>query len=198
MFKTTVQSPLVSLFSSVGSHPLQLFSTHVDIQLPEDSLIQLLNDATSLPAPLAPGQLLHPPNLPQKPCSTSTKDEERSTHSCEGKVLSSTVLHIQSPTLRTTFIHSPPLGSGTSLGLKHIWMHLQVRNMTKEWAFEIGLMDVLGQEGRVRFATFQVRVFIRPTHRYSTLTLSPIDSRAEVCYIRITCFGGPRPLSSAG
>ncbi len=180
MFKTTVQSPLVSLFSSVGSHPLQLFSTHIDAQLPEDSLIQLLNDGTSLPAPLAPGQLLHAPRLPLIPCSTSTQNEERFTHSCEGKVLSSTVLHIQSPALRTTFIHSPPLGGGMSLGLKHMWMHLQVRNMAKEWAFEIGLVDVLGQEGRVRFATFQVRVFSRPTHRYSTFNTSSTDSRSEV------------------
>jgi hypothetical protein len=155
MFRTTVQPPLVSLFSSVGSHPLQLFSTHVDVQLPEDSLIQLLNDATSLPTPLAPGRLLHPPQLPLKPCSDSPQ-EEGLTHFHEGKVLSSTILHIQSPTLRTTFIHSAPLGSCIGLGLKHTWMHLQVRNMTKDWAFEIGLVDVLGQEGRVRFATFQV------------------------------------------
>jgi len=171
MFKTTVQPPLVSLFSSVGSHPLQLFSTHVDTQLPEDSLIQLLNDATSLPAPLAPGRLLHPPQLPLKPCSASPQDEERLTDSYEGKVLSSIVLHIQSPTLRTTFIHSPPLGSSMGLGLKHTWMHLQVRNMTKEWAFEIGLVDVLGQEGRVRFATFQVRVFSRSLARLVAIPL---------------------------
>ena len=174
MFKTTVQPPLVSLFSSVGSQPLQLFSTHVDVQLFEDSLIQLLNDATSTPAPPAPGRLLHPPQLPLRPCSASPQDEEKVTHSHEGKILSSTVLHIQSPTLKTTFIHSPPLGSCMSLGLKHTWMHLQVRNMTKEWAFEIGLVDVLGQEGRVRFATFQVRV---EKCRYPTLTLSPTDIR---------------------
>jgi hypothetical protein len=157
MFKTTVQPPLVSLFSSVGSNPLQLFSTHVDVQLPEDSLRQLLNDATSLPTPLAPGRLLHPPQLSLNPRSASPQEKEGLTHSHEGKVLSSTVLHIQSPTLRTTFIHAPPLGSCIGLGLKHTWMHLQVRNMTKEWAFEVGLVDVLGQEGRVRFATFQVR-----------------------------------------
>jgi len=171
MFKTTVQPPLVSLFSSVGSHPLQLFSTHADAQLPEDSLIQLLNDAASLPAPLAPGRLLHPPQLPLKPCPASPQDEERVADSHEGKVLSSTVLHIQSPTLRTTFIHSPPLGSSMGLGLKHTWMHLQVRNMTKEWAFEIGLVDVLGQEGRVRFATFQVRVFSRSLARLVAIPL---------------------------
>lgn len=159
MFKATVQPHLVSLFSSVGSHPLQLFSTHVDAQLPEDSLIQLLNDSTSLPAPPAPGRLLPPPQLPLNPSSANLQDEDRSMHLRGGKALSSTVLHMQSPTLRTTFIHSPPLGRGSrmTLGLKHAWMHLQVRNMSKEWAFEIGLMDVLGQEGRVRFATFQVK-----------------------------------------
>ena len=158
MFKATVQPPLVSLFSSVGSQPLQLFSTHVDALLPEDSLIQLLNDTTSLPVPAAPGRLLPSPRLPLNPSTASRLDEDRSPDSREGKVLSSIVLHIQSPTLRTTFIHSPPLGSGTSLGLKHTWMHLQVRNMSKEWAFETGLVDVLGQEGRIRFSTFQVRV----------------------------------------
>src|SRR5258706_2974173 len=148
MFKTTVQSPLVSLFSSVGSHPLQLFSTHVDAQLPENSVIQLLNDATSLPAPLAPGQLLHPPKLPLIPCSTSTQNEEIH-NPCEGKVLSSTVLHIQSPTLRTTFIHSPPLSGGMSLGLKHILTDPQQGKIAKEGALEVGLVGGLGQEGRV-------------------------------------------------
>jgi len=164
MFKLTVQPPLVSLFSSVGSQPLQLFSTHVDAQLPEDSLIQLLNDSTSLPAPPAPGRLLPPPQLPLNMSSTDSQDEDRLIHSREGKALSSTVLHMQSPTLRTTFIHAPPLGSHMTLGLKHAWMHLQVRNMGKEWAFEIGLVDVLGQEGRVRFATFQVSVVSSLSH----------------------------------
>jgi len=158
MFKTTVQPPLVSLFSSVGSHPLQFFSIHADLQLPEDSLIQLLNDSTSLPAPQAPGRLLPPPQLPLNPSSTNSQGEDTLMHLRQGKSLSSTVLHIQSPTLRTTFIHSPALDSAMTLGLKHAWMHLQVRNMSKEWAFEIGLVDVLGQEGRVRFATFQTAV----------------------------------------
>jgi hypothetical protein len=194
MFKATVQPPLVSLFSSVGSHPLQLFSTHVDAQLPEDSLIQLLIDATSLPAPQPPGRLLPSPRLPLNPCS-ATQNEDRPTHLHEGKALSSSVLHIQSPTLRTTFIHSPPLGSRTSLGLKHAWMHLQVRNMSKEWAFEIGLVDVLGREGRIRFATFQVRGF---SHRYPTLTPPLKDGRSEVYYSKGAYSGGPRPFSSAG
>jgi len=168
MFKTTVQPPLISLFSSVGSHPLQLFSTHIDAQLPEDSLIQLLNDTTSIPAPPAPGRLLPPPKLPRNSSSANRSGEGGSTNSGEGKALSSTVLHIQSPTLTTTFVHSPPLGSRVSLGLKHPWMHLQVRNMGKEWAFEIGLTDVLGRGGRVRFATFQTA-----TQRYTT-SLTPV------------------------
>jgi len=107
MFKTTVQPPLVSLFSSVGSHPLQLFSTHVDSQLPEDSFIQLLNDATSLPAPLAPGQLLHPPKLPLIPCSTSTQSEERSTHSCEG--IEGSLQHCIAHTKSHTSVNFHPL-----------------------------------------------------------------------------------------
>ena len=65
----------------------------------------------------------------------------------------------------------PTLGSSMGLGLKHTWVHLQVRNMTKEWAFEIGLVDVLGQEGRVRFATFQVRVFSRSLARLVAIPL---------------------------
>ena len=150
MSKTTIQSPLVPLFSFVGSHPLQLFSTHVDSKLPEVSFIQLQNDTSSQSAPLALGQLLHPVKLPLIPCSTSTQNEEILTHSCKGKVLSGTVLQIQSPTHRTTFIHSPLLVGGMSLGLKHVWIHLQVRNMVKDWANEIGLVDALGQKGGVR------------------------------------------------
>lgn len=43
------------------------------------------------------------------------------------KVLLGTVLHIQGPTLRTTFIDSHLwVVARTSLGLKHMWMHLQV------------------------------------------------------------------------
>ena len=194
MFKTTVQPPLVSLFSSVGSHPLQLFSTHVDEQLPEDSLIQLLNDSTSSPAPPAPGQLLPPPQLPLNPSSANSQDEDRLIQLREGKTLACTVLHLQSPTLRTTFIRSPPLDSHTTLGLKHAWVHLQVRNMSKEWAFEVGLVDVLGQEGRVRFATFQVS---GSSPRYPYLTPSPTDGRSGVYYIRIAHFGGSLPFPSA-
>lgn len=66
------------------------------------------------------------------------------------------VLHIQSPTISTTFIQIPPVGFGKDLELTHPWLHLQVRDLGREFAFEIGVVDKLGRSGRIRFATFQV------------------------------------------
>ena len=154
MFSSSVQPGLVSLFSSTGSDPLGLFESHTDNTLPSDSLTCLLNDATSQPAPPAPRTLI-----------TATGLEDDTTPSPD-YTLDQTVLHIQSPTLRATYIRCPPASPAVSgrassssghLGLKHPWIHLQVRNMGREWAFEIGLVDQSGREGIVRCATFQVR-----------------------------------------
>ena len=76
----------------------------------------------------------------------------------EGYTLNQTVLHIQSPTLRTTHIRCPAIGMATSLGMQHPWVHLQVRNMDKEWSFEVGVVDKAGREGIIRCSTFQVCV----------------------------------------
>ena len=35
-------------------------------------------------------------------------------------------------------------------------MHLQVRNLGREWAFEVGIVDQAGRVGIVRLSTFQV------------------------------------------
>lgn len=42
------------------------------------------------------------------------------------------------------------------LGIEHPWIHLQVRNLHREWSFEVGVMDRSGREGVVRCSTFQV------------------------------------------
>ncbi|KAI0631035.1 hypothetical protein C8Q77DRAFT_179077 [Trametes polyzona] len=158
MFATAVQPSIVSLFSSTGSEPLSLFSSHTDTSLPTDSLICLLNDATSEPKPPTPKKLI----------DLSEDSDEAS----PDYPLGQTVLHIQSPTIRKTYIRSPPAvvghGSGAApstgkhLGLKHPWIHLQVRNLHREWAFEVGLVDQSGREGIVRCATFQVCIlFVR-------------------------------------
>ncbi|KAI0367637.1 hypothetical protein BV20DRAFT_541853 [Pilatotrama ljubarskyi] len=157
MFSAAVQPSIVSLFSSTGSEPLNLFSTHCDASLLPDSFLCILNDATSQPTPSAPRKLI---DL-QQDAQEASPDY----------ALGQSVLHIQSPTVRTTYIRCPPIGGvgregpGASrelvqgpsrhLGLKHHWIHIQVRNLHREWAFEVGIVDQSGREGIVRCATFQ-------------------------------------------
>ena len=146
MFKNVVQPDIFSLFSSTGSEPLGLFSAHTDASLKSDSFYCLLKDDTSMPLPDPPATLVVAPALRHR------DDVEES-----GYTLSQTVLHIQSPTLRRAFIQAPPVGDHNKyLGLKHPWIHLQVRNIGREWSFEVGVVDNLGQEGIVRCSTFQV------------------------------------------
>ncbi|EIW55300.1 uncharacterized protein TRAVEDRAFT_153672 [Trametes versicolor FP-101664 SS1] len=146
MFATAVQPSIVSLFSSTGSDPLSLFASHADTSLPSDSFVCILNDAASQPTPPTPRKLM----------DLSDDIEESSS---PDYALGQSVLHIQSPTIRTTYIRCPPAGGSRAshrhLGLKHPWIHLQVRNLHREWAFEVGLADQSGREGVVRCATFQ-------------------------------------------
>lgn len=152
MFSNSIQPSIVSLFSSTGSKPLTLFSTHVDKKLASDSFIHLLKDDSSTPTPPSPGTLVSLPLL-----DTGVDSDEG--HS--GYQVAQTVLHIQSPTLPTTYIRCPPSPSSRAdnpihLGIKHPWMCLQVRNMRREWSFEVGLVDQAGRQGIVRCSTFQV------------------------------------------
>ena len=167
MFSNTYLPPLISLFSSTSSLPLQLFSQHTDLSLKEDSLIHLLNDSTSLPS-LAGGVLIEAPAImsTEEEREDIRKDAERSgEEKREGKTLCQTVLHIQSPTLRTTFIRCPPLHTRSSaageLGITLPWIHLQVRNLGREWSFEVGITDREGKKGVIRCSTFQVSCLLR-------------------------------------
>jgi hypothetical protein len=151
MFASTIQPPIVSLFSSTGSDPLALFSAHTDASLPADSFLHFFLDGTSDPPPGTPRTLIRPHPL--------TGDTDG-----EGYKLEQTVLHLQSPTLRTTYIRCPPADPRTTkrerdadLGLRHPWMNIQVRNLGREWSFELGLVDTAGREGVIRCSTFQVR-----------------------------------------
>lgn len=159
MFARSVQPDVVSLFSSTGSDPLGLFSLQVDGSLPSDSFIHLLNDSTSLPAPPPPAALITAPSV--------YRDQLAETS--QGHQLNQTVLHVQSPTLRKTFIQCPPSvpshasSSSGVLGLKHTWLHIQVRNLGRDWSFEVGIVDKSGRQGIVRCSTFQVHLrFSRP------------------------------------
>ncbi|TRM62237.1 hypothetical protein BD626DRAFT_548630 [Schizophyllum amplum] len=181
MFSGSVQPNTVSLFSSTGSLPLQLFSTQTDATLPEDSFIHLLNDTTNLPAPPPPASLT--------PIHTGKEGMK------DTKTLIQTVLHIQSPTLPTTFIQCPPQYPFTSasrgLGLKHPWAHIQVRDLGREWSCEFGIADQSGRTGIVRLSTFQKQPrldavgdlpllhlplsFPQRTDEYSATTWSAVD-----------------------
>ncbi|KAF7351372.1 Cilia-and flagella-associated protein 20 [Mycena sanguinolenta] len=152
MFANTVQPEIVSLFSSTSSGPLDLFGSACDALLPSDSFIHLLIDKSSLPAPPSPAVLILPP-------SQENSDVAEESDGTSGLCLSQRVLHIQSPTLRTTYIRCPPNNS-QPLGLKHPWLHLQVRDVGREWSLEIGLVDRSGSVGVVRFSTFQVNITI--------------------------------------
>lgn len=153
MFSAALQPSTVSLFSSTGSDPLALFSVHKDDSLPVDSFIGLLHDRLSQPPPPAPAVLITPQH------SQYQEDDSE----LYGYCLDQTVLHIQSPTITTTYIQSPPVlnysSSFNGLGIKHPWVHLQVRNLSKEWAFEVGIVDLSARVGIIRLSTFQVHFF---------------------------------------
>lgn len=156
MFSGAVQSPVLSLFSSTGSEPLRLFSVHTDTSLSADSFVHLLHDGTSLPLPAPPASLISSPSIDGSDGETDFPDY----------TLNQTVLHIQSPTLRSTYIQSPPVPdlppdtrgqANDDLCIRHPWMHAQVRNMGREWSLEVGVVDQTGRRGIIRLSTFQVR-----------------------------------------
>src|ERR1700733_4970519 len=101
MFSGSFQPSVVSLFSSTGSDPFTgLWKVQKDDALPDDSFIHLLNDETSLPTPQGDQ------NLVSDHDANSSRQMTR---------LDQTVLHIQSPTLPTTYIRCPFVDSDLDL-----------------------------------------------------------------------------------
>jgi len=165
MFSGSVQPAIVSLFSSTGSNPLYLWSVKTDSSLPADSFTCLLDDTNSTPTPPPPAVLISP-----HPVGADTSgDGADNLPERMGYSLTQTVMHIQSPSLTKTYIQCPPagwardrMGREGDLGLKHPWIHIQVRNMGRPWSFELGLVDQAGKEGIVRCSTFQVAIVFPP------------------------------------
>ncbi|KAI0302406.1 hypothetical protein B0F90DRAFT_1911626 [Multifurca ochricompacta] len=146
MFSGSVQTPIVSLFSSAGSEPLHSFACFLD-------------DSKSTPAPPTPAELIS-----SHPIGADNNSQRM------GYALTQTVLHLQSPSLTRAYIRCPPhdwgrscIGREGDLGLKHPWVHIQVRNMGRPWSFELGLVDQTGREGIVRCSTFQNEPLLKPT-----------------------------------
>ncbi|KAJ7185797.1 hypothetical protein C8R46DRAFT_982584 [Mycena filopes] len=183
MFTNTAQPEQVSLFSSTSSDPLGLFGTSCDSTLPSDSFIHLLVDKPSLPPPPSPAVPILPPSAEQD------LDEIESS---SGLGLGQRVLHIQSPTIRTTYIRCPA-NEPAQLGLKHPWIHLQVRDLGRDWSFEIGLVDRFGHVGVVRLSTFQKEPRLTPSTKPSSppllhlpLSFPSISSRPLTAWATVT------------
>jgi hypothetical protein len=165
MFSGSVQPAIVSLFSSTGSDPLYLWSVNTDSSLPADSFACFLDDTKSTPMPPPPAVLISP--HPVGPDNSGDGEDESSERM--GYSLTQTVMHLQSPSPTKTYIRCPPrgwtrarMGREGDLGLKHPWIHLQVRNMGRPWSFELGLVDQARREGVVRCSTFQVAIVFPP------------------------------------
>ena len=139
LLSTTVQPPIVSLFSSSSSDPLELFTVAKDEKSSGASQVLLVKDAPERQS--SPSATIIP--LPSVGSSIENG---------YGYSLFQTVLHIQSPNPRSTFIHSRG-----ELGVRHHWLHIQVRNLGRVWSFEVGVVDHLKRRGILRFSTFQVR-----------------------------------------
>lgn len=146
LVSTSTQPPIVSLFSSTNSEPLALCSVQTDPDLAADSFVHLLHDSSSLPAPNSPAVLISPFSL----------NEAGEVGHC----LDQNVLHIQSPTLRTTHLTCPPSPHVNDLGLSHPWLHIQLRDLGKECSLEFGIVDRAGRWGVIRLSTFQVSIFL--------------------------------------
>ena len=135
------------------------------------SCIQLIHDSTSSSSLITPPSILGSHSQEEGIMTTESRVMDR------GYELDQTVLHIQSPNLSKTFIQCPPRllvpereagegiltttmpsfsSSSFGLGLKYPCIHLHVRNLGKEWSFEVGIMDTEGRLGVLRLSTFQV------------------------------------------
>lgn len=143
LFQDVVQPDSLSLFSSTSSHPLALWSSHQDADLPEDSGICLVLDSTGHVAPSDPG-------ITAEPFSLRSNDEAKG-------LSSDTVLHIQSPAVRNTFIRSPP-DAATELGITLPYITFQFRTIgdARPFVFELGINDQHSRKGKIRISSFQV------------------------------------------
>jgi hypothetical protein len=144
LFGDTVQPESLSLFSSTSSDPLALWTLHRDTELAEDSGVQILADATDAAAPSDLEEATSGFKLRVEAASRGTSIE--------------TVLHIQSPAIRNTFIRSPPsLEAELGIKLPHISFQFRSIGNARPFAFEVGIKDRIGCSGIVRLSSFQTK-----------------------------------------
>lgn len=155
LLTNVLQPPLLTLLDSSSKPPLSpLFHTHIDRDLPDDSFVCTLQDDTD-----------KPDEATQSIASTS-KTRAYIPRTVPKGSTCHPVIHIQSPTIQTTYIQAggsqarwKAKGKGKALeplGVELPWLGLQIKRLgRREFAFEVGLVDGKGIEGRVRFSSFQ-------------------------------------------
>lgn len=151
----TIQPPLISLLNSNAIPPVSpLWTAHTDPALTEDSVVCVVMDDEPAASgrPITEGWESTPgtARVPE-PASLVPK------HIAIGS-LSQPVIHLQSPTIRTTYLQSGgALPSPRALGLTLPWLGIQMRRLgARHVCVEVGVVDPAGREGRIRMSTFQV------------------------------------------
>ncbi len=151
-----LQPPLFTLLDSSSKPALSpLFYTHIDQDLPDDSFICTLQDDTKQPTESS------------QPIASTSATPAYIPHSAAKGSTIHPVIHIQSPTVRTTYIQAGgsqarwnSKGKGRAaepLGVELPWLGMQIKRLgRRDLAFEVGLVDVKGGEGILRFSSFQV------------------------------------------
>ncbi|PWY98603.1 hypothetical protein BCV70DRAFT_201925 [Testicularia cyperi] len=170
LFGQVSQPSSMCLFSSTSSDPLALWSTQVDRDLPDDAGVLLLHDAT---AEVAATDLSG---------SVSDTFQLRCERQPRG-ALAETVLHIQSPAIRNTFIRSPPLTHPTmqeELGIRLPIVTIQHCAIgSRPFLFEIGVRDSRGSRGRIRVSNFQTEPRLHPATKTAGAT-AVVDGNTAV------------------
>ncbi|PWN52656.1 hypothetical protein IE53DRAFT_384876 [Violaceomyces palustris] len=163
MFGNTIPPPLLSIFSSTSSDPLCLFSTKVDLDLPEDSGIILVKDSDDQRVDIPANDATILSRDPKKfklrgggrggGVGGGDEDEVEAVRR-RGLLSKDPVLHIQSPTISSTYVKT----LGRALELELPYLHFQFRTLGgRPLMFEVGVQDVSGRVGRIRVSNFQAR-----------------------------------------
>ncbi|SNX82818.1 uncharacterized protein MEPE_01524 [Melanopsichium pennsylvanicum] len=179
LFGHVVQPGALSLFSSTSSEPFGLWALHQDPELEEDSGIRLLVDTTNVTAPTDPGTANAAFKLRMEQASKGSSSD--------------TVLHIQSPSIRKTFIRSPP-DTELELGIKHAYITFQFRSIGRfrPFLFEIGIKDMKGRAGVIRASSFQSepKLHLQPTKaKHSTKSNEKL---LPTLHLPLTIAAGPK------
>lgn len=144
LFEDVVQPDALSLFSSTSSQPLALWAVHQDADLPEDSGVRLLVDASNEVA-------LNDPGLTDRSFVLRIETARKGSSS-------EPVLHIQSPAIRNTSIRCPPENSKKlDIKLAHISFQYKSIGRSRPFSFEVGIKDEEGRGGTIRVSSFQAK-----------------------------------------